>query len=160
VDGSTLRVPNSDENRVHFGGYSAGSTRGERGDWLVEMEVSREVRRQNSSWPRTFHPRALQYRRSGYAPQTLLTSLLDPERYPADEIRALYHERWELALGYDELKTEMQQREEREPAPLYPPTTSTFVCALQLGLRDERLTPGGGPPTGRAVCGALATRAQ
>jgi len=30
----------------------------------------------------------------------------------ADEIVALYHERWELELGYDEIKTHMLEREE------------------------------------------------
>jgi hypothetical protein len=38
--------------------------------------------------------------------------LFDPTQYPADEIIALYHERWELELGYDELKTELLGREE------------------------------------------------
>jgi len=201
VDGSTLRVPDTTENRAHFGGQKAGGTRGDSGyplvrlatlmalrshllaaasfgpysvdersyaadlwasvpphslvlmdrlylqanvllpllrgaedrhwlsraksttkwevvrclgpgDWLVEMEVSREARRKDPSLPRTFQARAIQYQRAGYAPQVLLTSLLDPEQYPAEEIRVLYHERWELELGYDELKTELLQREE------------------------------------------------
>jgi hypothetical protein len=38
--------------------------------------------------------------------------LLDAKQYPADEIIALYHERWELELGYDEIKTELLDREE------------------------------------------------
>jgi hypothetical protein len=42
----------------------------------------------------------------------LVTSLLDPERYPAKELIALYHERWELELGYDEVKTHLLEREE------------------------------------------------
>jgi hypothetical protein len=42
----------------------------------------------------------------------LLTSLLDPERYPAAELVALYHERWEIELGYDEIKTHMLARQE------------------------------------------------
>jgi hypothetical protein len=42
----------------------------------------------------------------------LLTSLLDPLAYPADEIVALYHERWELELGFDEIKTHTLEREE------------------------------------------------
>ncbi len=56
--------------------------------------------------------RAIGYRRRGFRPQTLLTSLLDPVAYPAAEIVALYHERWELELGYDEVKTQMLEREE------------------------------------------------
>jgi hypothetical protein len=35
----------------------------------------------------------------------LLTSLLDPERYPATELIGLYHQRWEVELTYDEQKT-------------------------------------------------------
>ena len=41
-----------------------------------------------------------------------MTSLLDPEQWPADEIIAMYHERWEIEIAYDELKTHMLQRKE------------------------------------------------
>jgi hypothetical protein len=40
-----------------------------------------------------------------------LTSLLDPKQYPAEEIVALYHERWETELAYDEVKTHMLDRQ-------------------------------------------------
>jgi len=83
-----------------------------KGDELVEMDVSREARRKDPSLPRTWTMRAIRYHRKGFRPQTLLTSLVDAERYPAEEIVALYHERWELELGYDELKTELLEREE------------------------------------------------
>jgi hypothetical protein len=62
--------------------------------------------------PKIWPMRAIHYRRPGFKPQTLLTSLLDPKQFPADEIRALYHERWELELGYDEVKTDMLDRQE------------------------------------------------
>jgi hypothetical protein len=201
VDGSTLRVPDSDENREHVGSHSAGSNRGDSGypllrlaalmalrchllaatsfgpygvdertyaadlwtsvpddalvlmdrnflqasvlvplmtggtnrhwltraksntkwqvikklgpgDWLVELAVSREARRKEPSFPTTYQARVIRYQRRGYKPQTLITSLVDPVCYPATEIRVLYHERWEIELGYDELKTEMLKREE------------------------------------------------
>ena len=83
-----------------------------KGDELVEMDVSRHARGQDASLPRTWTMRAIRYHRKGFRPQTLLTSLLDAKQYPADEIIALYHERWELELGYDELKTELLDREE------------------------------------------------
>lgn len=82
------------------------------GDALVEMNVSREARRENPTLPKTWRARAIAYQREGAEPQMLLTSLLDNERYPAAEIVALYHERWEIELGYDEIKTEMLEREE------------------------------------------------
>jgi hypothetical protein len=56
--------------------------------------------------------RAIAYQRKGFRPSTLLTSLLDAARYPADELVALYHERWEIELGYDELKTHLLDRQE------------------------------------------------
>jgi hypothetical protein len=83
-----------------------------KGDELVEMDVSRHSRSQDPSLPRAWTMRAIRYHRKGFRPQTLLTSLLDAKQYPADEIIALYHERWELELGYDELKTELLDREE------------------------------------------------
>jgi hypothetical protein len=83
-----------------------------RNDELVEMDVSSHARKQDPTLPKTWISRAIRYHRKGYRPQVLLTSLLDPAAYPAAEIVGLYHERWELELGYDEIKTEMLEREE------------------------------------------------
>lgn len=82
------------------------------GDELVELEVSREARAKDASLPRTWQVRAIRYHRPGFKPQILLTSLLDAKRYPAAEIVALYHERWEIELGYNEVKRVMLAREE------------------------------------------------
>lgn len=81
------------------------------GDEIVEIKVNR-ARYENPDLPRTWQMRAIRYQRKGFRPQTLLTSLVDPAQYPRDELVALYHERWELELGYDEVKTEMLDREE------------------------------------------------
>lgn len=83
-----------------------------RGEWLVEREVGRDARRQDPSLPDRWEMRAIRYQRKGFKPQTLLTSLTDAVAYPASEIVALYHERWEIELGYDEVKTVMMAREE------------------------------------------------
>lgn len=80
------------------------------GDELVEFEVSSEARQKDPSLPTHFDARAIRYQRKGFRPQLLLTSLVDPERYPAAELRALYHERWELELGFGEIKTDMLER--------------------------------------------------
>src|SRR4030095_7442578 len=81
-----------------------------KGDQLVEFEVSREARRKDPSLPTHFDARAIRYQRKGFQPQLLLTSLVDEARFPADEIRVLYHERWELELGFGDLKTDMLER--------------------------------------------------
>jgi hypothetical protein len=90
-----------------------------RGDDLVEIEFPRALRREHPELPKTFMARAVRYRRKGFRQRVLLTSLVEPEQYPATEIAELYHERWELELGYDEIKTEMLEREEaiRSQAP-------------------------------------------
>jgi hypothetical protein len=82
------------------------------GDELVELETSPESLQKDPSLPRRYRARAIRYQRKGFQPQTLLTSLLDADAYPAAEIVKLYHERWEIELGYDEIKTEMLDREE------------------------------------------------
>jgi len=81
-------------------------------DDLVELETSPEALQNDSSLPKTYRARAIRYQRKGFEPQVLLTSLTDGAAFPAREIVALYHERWELELGYDEIKTELLDREE------------------------------------------------
>ena len=193
-DGSTMRVPDSGENREKFGGQNAGAGRGDSGypqvrvvammalrshilsafrfapystgettlarelwnempenslaivdrNFLVKKDLIALERSGNRHWltrtksntrwaiveklgkndylaelevhetglPSTWQIRAIRYKRRGHPESTLLTSLLDPERYPASEIIALYHERWELELGYDEVKTHLLDRQE------------------------------------------------
>lgn len=81
-----------------------------RGDELVQFTVSKEARRKDPTLPTHFDARAIRFQRKGYPPQILLTSLLDDRRYPAVELRALYHERWEVELGFGEIKTDMLER--------------------------------------------------
>ena len=83
-----------------------------KGDELVELEFCDETRRVNPEIPEHWVVRAIRYQRKGFKPQTLLTSLVDRQAYPARELVALYHERWEIELGFDEVKTELLEREE------------------------------------------------
>lgn len=194
LDGTTMRVPDSPENRATFGGQHAGGGRGESGYpqvrvvammalrshvlsafrfadystgeitlardiWnelpeqslviidrnflvkrdLIDLETSGERHwlsrtKSNTKWavleklgrddylvawdvherggPKTWTMRAIHYKRKGCARSTLLTSLVDADKYPAKELVELYHERWETELGYDEIKTHMLEREE------------------------------------------------
>jgi hypothetical protein len=81
-------------------------------DQIVQVSLSPQSRRVDPELPETLEVRAVRYQRKGFRPQTLLTSLLDPRAYPATEIAELYHERWELELGFDEIKTHALEREE------------------------------------------------
>lgn len=107
-------------------------------DQLVEMEVRHEARSKNLDLPTHFDVRAIRYQRKGYPPRTLLTSLLDPVAYPADEIRRLYHERWEIELGFGELKTDMLQRLEAIRS-RSPQTVTQEIWGLLLAYNLIRL---------------------
>jgi len=82
------------------------------GDELIEMTPGHGARAKSEDVPRVWTMRAIRYRRPGFKTQTLLTSLVDPAMYPAVELRELYHERWEIELGYDEVKTDLLDRQE------------------------------------------------
>ena len=82
------------------------------GDELVELSISSHARKKDPDLPKKMVARAIRYQVKGFRPQTLLTSMIDPEQYPAVEVAALYHERWEIELGYDEAKTHMLERQE------------------------------------------------
>ncbi len=75
------------------------------GDELVEICPSEATLRKHPGLHKVILARAIRYRRAGFRTRTLLTSLLDPKKYPASEIAELYHERWELEIGYGEIKT-------------------------------------------------------
>jgi hypothetical protein len=77
-------------------------------DELWELSISNHTRKQNPRLPETWTVRVITYQKKGFQPQRLVTSLVDASRYPAPELIELYHERWELELAYDEMKTEMQ----------------------------------------------------
>lgn len=75
-------------------------------DYLVEWEVH------ETDLPSNWQIRAIQYKRKGHQRMTLLTSLVDPKKYPSKELIDLYHERWETELGYDEVQTHLLDRQE------------------------------------------------
>lgn len=56
--------------------------------------------------------RVIEYRLDGVADAEpiyrLVTSILDPQQAPAEELAALYHERWEIETALDELKTHLR----------------------------------------------------
>jgi hypothetical protein len=81
------------------------------GDAIVEMTIDARTRQQYPELPQKWRMRAVRYQRDGFAEQTLLTSMIDASKYPANELAALYHERWEIELAFDDLKTEQLSAE-------------------------------------------------
>lgn len=68
------------------------------------------MRKGDPDVPRFWRVRAISYQRKGFRPQLLLTSMLDPAQFPAEEIVQVYHARWEIELGYNEVKSVMLDR--------------------------------------------------
>ena len=108
-------------------------------DSIVELRPSRGTRRLHPTLPETMRVRAIRYQRRGFRPRILLTSLLDPDAYPAAEIIELYHERWELELGFDEVKTHTLEREEASLRCKAPERVKQELWGLALGYNLVRL---------------------
>lgn len=76
-----------------------------RHDGLATLVVPRCTKTKNRALPDEITVRVLTYTVKGFRPITVVTDLLDPERYPAKAIAELYHDRWEAELSYREIKT-------------------------------------------------------
>lgn len=109
-----------------------------RGDTLVELAVPAARRKEDPTLPATIVVRLLDYRLPGFRPARLLTSLLDPEAFPAQEVIALYHKRWEIELAYDELKTHTLERRETIRSK-QPDLVVQEICGLLLAYNLVRL---------------------
>ena len=107
-------------------------------DQLIDLAPTRHTRAKHPTLPPTLRVRAIRYRRAGFRTQTLLTSALDPVAFPAADLIALYHERWELELGFDELKTHTLEREEALRSQT-PARIRQEVWGLALGYNLVRL---------------------
>lgn len=112
------------------------------GDWIVEIELSEATRKKYPELPFWVLARAITYKKAGFPERTLLTSLGNAEEYPKRELIAMYHERWELELGYDEIKTHLLAREEairsRTPAGVRQEIWGILIAYNLVRLEMER----------------------
>ena len=70
------------------------------------MKVSPQARKQNPSLPEYWYARAVSYELNGVE-KTVLTSL-PADRYPAKAVAELYHCRWEIEVGFRNIKSSLQ----------------------------------------------------
>lgn len=83
-----------------------------RNDALIELTMPAARRREDPTLAEVVTVRVIQYRIAGFRSSRLVTSLLDPQRFPAPELVKLYHKCREIELAYDEIKTHTPEREE------------------------------------------------
>jgi hypothetical protein len=123
------------------------------GDALVELRPSRATCAQHPALPPTLRVRAVRVHRRGFRPYWVFTSLLNPATHPATEIAALYHERWELQLAFDELKTHTCERVEalrnKAPARVTQELWGLLLAYNLVRLVIGRTAPRAGVPPGR-----------
>lgn len=74
------------------------------GDAWVRLPVSPQARRQHPDLPAFWEARLI----TCPSGRRYLTSLADTVRYPADQVAACYRERWEIELGFREIKQGLQ----------------------------------------------------
>jgi hypothetical protein len=79
------------------------------GSYLSKIYGSEKNRRHNKDG---ILVRVIEYRLEGIAHAEplyrLVTTILDPDQAPAKELAALYHERWEIEISLDEVKTHLR----------------------------------------------------
>ena len=106
----------SDGNNRHWMTRTKSSTKYEvirklgRGDALVRMNVSSPARKADPGLPQFWVARLIAYQHGKHKRQHLLTSLLDPKKFPTGELIRLYHLRWEVEIGFSEIKTGMLEQ--------------------------------------------------
>lgn len=74
-------------------------------DRLLEMKVSPQARKRNPELPEYWQVRAVSYEVRGKL-KTVFTSL-PAEQYSTEQVAQLYQERWEIELGFRDIKSAM-----------------------------------------------------
>ena len=77
-------------------------------DWLIRMPVSQQARKLRPQLPSHWQARMVQTMVDG-KPRRFITSMLDSQRFGAQELVQLYRQRWEIELGFREIKQSLQQ---------------------------------------------------
>lgn len=77
-------------------------------DWLIRMPVSQRARQLRPELPTHWVARLIQTHVGGKS-RRFITSMLEPKRFEPQELAQLYRQRWEIELGFREIKQSLQQ---------------------------------------------------
>lgn len=80
------------------------------GDWLIRMPVSPRARQLRPELPSHWQARLIEVNVGGRL-RRFITSLQDAQAYPARPLADLYRQRWEIELGFREIKQSLQDGE-------------------------------------------------
>jgi len=75
-----------------------------RNDGIYELQASKKYWKDVPGVPERMIVRMVTVQRPGFPDRRLVTNLLDPQAFPAQEIAAVYHERWHIETFYRDLK--------------------------------------------------------
>jgi hypothetical protein len=78
------------------------------GDWIISMPVSQRARQLHPHLPSHWQARLVEVQVKGKR-RRFITSLTDHKAYPAAALAKLYCQRWEIELGFREIKESLQQ---------------------------------------------------
>ncbi|MCU8147180.1 IS4-like element ISVvu2 family transposase [Vibrio vulnificus] len=81
-----------------------------RNDRIVELKTTPQARKKSLSLPETIEVRLIKKTIKGKE-VSILTSMTDHRRYPPAEIAELYSHRWEIEVGYREMKSSLLNNE-------------------------------------------------
>jgi len=81
---------------------------GRREEWYVRIPLPAALRQQYPTLGRELQVRILHYQIPGFRPSWLVTSLLDAQEFPYDELVGLYHERWRQETFHREWKHSLE----------------------------------------------------
>jgi len=82
------------------------------GTVLALLDPPKHLLRKEPDLPGPIEIRVIEYQHEGGEQCRVATTLIDADRYPAQELIELYHERWEVEIAFDEVKTHMLERKE------------------------------------------------
>lgn len=117
-------------------------------DFTLEMTTSPQARAKAPWLPKSWIARAIVVRLPDGRSRTLLTSLFDTERYPGEEIAALYVRRWEMETAFLEVKQFLlrgaRTLRTRTPDGIRQELWAIFVAYNLLRLRMAEASEGSG----------------
>lgn len=92
-----------------FGKLPGQLTRSKRTDeWYVVLNSSKSLKKKCPYLPASLKARIIKYQIPGFRHSWLITSLLDTEKYPYEQMVTLYHERWRHETAHREWKYTLQ----------------------------------------------------